>query len=92
MTSSPYSSQSTKVTQSGTEVRGSIRDSKIEVNQVVRKDTSVANQSGVCSLELVDTEVAVSQSARGTHLPITGDAIEVSGTHTTALRSFCAHG
>lgn len=72
------SPQSTEVTQRGVTVKGIIRDCKIQVNQVVSKGTSIINQSGVCPSGLVNTKLAVSQSARGTHLYVAQDAIEVT--------------
>jgi hypothetical protein len=62
------SPQSTEVTQGG----------KIEVNQVVSKDTCIVNQSGVRSSGLMNTESIVTQSAGGTHFCVTQNAIEVT--------------
>jgi hypothetical protein len=72
------SSQPTKVTQKAVKGRGVVRGCTIQVNQVVSKDTPIVNQSGVRSSRLVDTESAVTQSAEGTHIYVTQNAIEVT--------------
>jgi hypothetical protein len=72
------SSQLANVTQRAVTGRGIIRGCTINVNQVVSKDTPIVNQSGVRSSGLVDTESAVTQSAKGTHIYVTQNAIEVT--------------
>jgi len=70
MTLSVQPLQST-VTQTGLTVTGSIKNSKIEVKQeIVSKDTSIIDQSGVYAFGLVNIEVTVSQSARGDEKPV----------------------
>jgi hypothetical protein len=76
---SNLSSQLTEVTQSGVKVKGIIRDCTIEVTQVVSKDNSVVDQSGVRSFGSVDTKIEASQSVEGVHLSVTQKVIEAQG-------------
>jgi len=75
---SHQSSQPANVTQRAVTAGGIIRDCTIRVSQVVLKDTAIVKQSGISSSGLVNTEPVVTQSAEGTHLYVTQNAIEVT--------------
>ena len=66
------------VTQRAVTCTGIIRGCTFKVNQVVSKDTPTVNQSGVSSSGLVDTESVVTQSAEGTHIYVTQNAVETT--------------